>query len=461
MKRIVISLLCLSLILAMLPASALAATAGKTPAASPTQGMTKQQIIDAINKKGAAFTAEMKPYKAAVESFAKAQKAFEQPKSTREAYEQAKAEWEKLNSDQQKLKNKYEAAQSDLQKAKAAYPAIRDAYLGLRNWAQTLGLNEAKGLPAEITEAEAVAALFDLPDVSALPVPLVPAEITLNAVSRSVDGVAVDSSRFGGNIRLGENEPITITNSSGEIKDVYLVRSPSSPAVKQDKVDIKVNAGSFSNKSSRGDYAVTGVNGAGLKLEVDYFAPYKTFLFSEIIVSCTRLLSKEEIPAALTEKGAAFEAAQKAVLKAQQAVTDAQKALEAANERRDAAEGKWNEAQKKWEQEKDAYASAKETFDAAEKIFREAERKYFAVRDEYQRFYKAGKADLAVLNRKAGLPENDKLPKEITEDSIELAATLSEGDLGITLIVAAIAVAGAVSIIAMKKKKTSADKDET
>ena len=424
--------------------------------------LTKQEIIDAINEKGAAFKAEREPYKAAVSTFAEAEKAFEQPKKAFEAYEREKTEWETTDSAYQELKVRLETAQPELQRAKDAYPAARDEYLALRTLAQTLELTEAQGLPAEIKEDEALADLFTPPEPSALPVPMTTTERSFDVsnLGTETEGITITGDKSGSDIKLSHSRSITITASAGEIKSVYMVKSPSGGNITDSCVNIAASSGDFiNNNRSRGaHYAVFNVNSDYLEMKLDHTTGGTMLIslpLSAIIVNYTRPMTGDEVIAALGEKGPAYEAAQNAVLLALQAVNEAQKAVDEAAALRGAAEAKWNEAQTKWETEKPAYEAAKPIFDAAEEVFRQAEEKYFAVRDDYQGFYAAGKVDLAALNREADLAEDDGLPALITEEELDTASTLSEGSLWIVFAVAVLAVGGVAALIVVKKKKTA------
>ena len=422
--------------------------------------LTKQEIIDTVNEKGAAFKAERETYKAAVSTFAEAEKAFEQPKNAFEAYDRAKTEWEAADSAYQELNARLKTAQPELQSAKDAYPAARDEYLALRARAQALGMTEAQGLPAEIVENEALAELFTTPDPSLLPVPMTTTERSFNAsdLGTETEGITITGGKSGSDINLSRGKSITITASAGEIKSVYMVKSPSGNNINDFNVNIVVSSGDFSNNNrSRGaQYAVFNVNSDYLEMKLDRMIGGQLMIglpLSAIIVNYTRPMTGDEVIAALEEKGPAYEAAQNAVLRALQAVNEAQNAVDEAAALRSAAEAKWNEAQTKWETEKPAYEAAKPIFDAAEEVFRQAEEKYFAVRDDYQGFYAAGKVDLAALNREAGLAEDDGLPALITEEDLDTASTLSEGTPWIVLAVAVLAVCGVAALVITKKKK--------
>ena len=422
--------------------------------------LTKQEIIDAINEKGTAFKAERETYKAAKSVFDEANKTFEPAKSPLNAYEQAKADWEKAESAHQELINRLDAAKSELQSAKDAYPTARDEYLALRARAQALGMTEAQGLPAEIKENEALAELFTAPDPSSLPVPLGTAERSFYAsdVGTETEGITISARKMGNTISLNIGSPITMSNSVGEIKSVYMVRSPDSMG--GGNLSLKGTPGTYYyNNNQNAQYSITNVNSPDLKIEMQAnFVPGINSLFiSEVIVKYTRPMIEDEVIAALGEKGPAYEAAQNAVLLALQAVNEAQKAVDESAARRSAAEANWNEAQAKWETEKPAYENAKAIFDAAEETFRQAEEKYFAVRDDYQGFYEAGKADLAALNREAGLAEDDGLPALITEEELDTASTLSQGSVWIICAVAAAAVIAVGAIVIGKKKRVRSE----
>ena len=223
--------------------------------------LTKQEIIDAINEKGTAFKAERETYKAAKSVFDEANKTFEPAKSPLNAYEQAKAEWEKAESAHQELINKLDAAKSELQSAKDAYPAARDEYLALRARAQALGLTEAQGLPAEIKENEALAELFTAPDPSSLPVPLGTAERSFYAsdVGTETEGITISARKMGNTISLNIGSPITMSNSVGEIKSVYMVRSPDSMG--GGNLSLKGTPGTYYyNNNQNAQYSITNVN---------------------------------------------------------------------------------------------------------------------------------------------------------------------------------------------------------
>ena len=421
--------------------------------------LTKQEIIDTANEKGAAFTAEKANYKTAIDTYNAAKNTFAPHKSNYDAFEKAKAAWETADNNYKALENNNTAAKTELEKAKSNYTEIRNTYLALRERAKALNLTEADGLPAEIAEDSAISAFMPAPDINTLPVPGSDAEINLTAAASA------------GEIILSRTslstiyKSLTITNTTGgNIKDVYLTLK-STTGIVVGSTNLNTDHGYFKNKSigkSGVHFAVTGVNYPSVTISLPQsVGRVITLDFSKITVTYTRAYNKEETIAALKENGTAYINAQTTLINAKNKADAAQSALANAAAAHSSALTDWNAAQNKWNGEKSAYETAANTFAEAESAFKTAQDKYIEIRDDYKAFYAAGKADLAEMNAALGLDAADGLPAEIVDDvttgqAANTGSTLSAGNIWIIVAIAVAALGAAAAVIIIKKKKQPA-----